>query len=145
MKYVIQNSGTESDASALLQDALVVLWEKVRQKDFILNARLSTFLYGVVKNIWLKELARRKKLVSLDLVQSKSDEHPGQDEQLEQDELATIVKECMSHLSDLCQKVLIAFYYEELSMHEISRKLGLASEDVAKSKKYQCKKSWNDL
>ena len=145
MKFIIENSGTESDAKGLLQDALVVLWEKVRQKDFMLNAKLSTFIYGIVKNLWLKELARRKRFVDLDTLQTEPQVSDGQDVQLEKEELTSIVKNCMTQLSELCQKVLIAFYFEELSMQEIGKKLGLANEDVAKSKNYQCKKELERL
>ena len=145
LKYIIQNSGSEKDAVSLLQDALVILWENVKKQDFILKSRLSTYLYGVVKNLWLRELARQRKTTALDELSANPGHNPGPAEKVEEDELKTIIKTCMSQLSDICQKILIAFYYEELSMQEISRQLGLAGEDVAKSKKYQCKKELERL
>ena len=51
----------------------------------------------------------------------------------------------MKQLSVLCQQILTAFYYDEKSMQEISILLHLANEDVAKSKKYQCKKELEHL
>ena len=51
----------------------------------------------------------------------------------------------MKQLSPICQQILTAFYYEDKSMQEISKSLGLANEDVAKSKKYQCKKELERL
>jgi RNA polymerase sigma factor (sigma-70 family) len=145
MKYVLQNNGTEKEAISLLQDALVILWEKVKKQDFTLKSRLSTYLYGVVKNLWLRELARQKKMSSLDALSDNPGHNPGLDETLESDEIKEIVKSCLARLSEICRNVLIAFYYEELSMQEISRRLGLAGEDVAKSKKYQCKKELERL
>jgi RNA polymerase sigma factor (sigma-70 family) len=145
MKYVLQNNGTEKEAISLLQDALVILWEKVKKQDFTLKSRLSTYLYGVVKNLWLRELARQKKMSSLDALADNPGHNPGLDEALESDEMKEIVKSCLARLSEICRNVLIAFYYEELSMQEISRRLGLAGEDVAKSKKYQCKKELERL
>ena len=59
--------------------------------------------------------------------------------------MAEIVKKCMKQLSVLCQQILTAFYYDEKSMQEISTSLHLANEDVAKSKKYQCKKELERL
>jgi DNA-directed RNA polymerase specialized sigma subunit len=64
---------------------------------------------------------------------------------MEEEELSEIVKRCMKQLSNLCQQILAAFYYDEKSMQEISKSLGLANEDVAKSKKYQCKKELERL
>ena len=40
MKYTLQNSGTEADAIILLQDALVIFWEKARKEDFILKSKI---------------------------------------------------------------------------------------------------------
>ena len=145
MKFIVQNNGTENEATALLQDALVILWEKVKKQDFILRSKLSTFLYGVVKNLWFRELARRRKISSLDELSAAPGNNPGLDEEIESDELKEIVKNSMARLSEICQKILVAFYYEERSMQEISRRLDLANEDVAKSKKYQCKKELERL
>jgi RNA polymerase sigma factor (sigma-70 family) len=145
IKYIGQNSGNEKDAREILQDALVIFWEKVRKADFTLNSKISTFLYSIVKKKWLQELARRKKHTTLEqIANNPSDATPIQDE-LEEYELTEIVKECIGQLSPLCQKILIAFYYDDKSMMQISQTLGLANEDVAKSKKYQCKKELEHL
>jgi RNA polymerase sigma factor (sigma-70 family) len=140
VKYIKQNHGDGYDASELLQDALVILWEKIRRREFVLESRLSTFLYAVVKNKWLQELARRKKLIPLDqLADNPGPDPPGLD-QLQDQERVHLVRKCLEMLSPLCQKIMTLFYYEEKSMAEIARLTGLANEDVVKSKKYQCKK-----
>ncbi len=145
MKYILQNNGTGSDAAELLQDALVVLWEKILRENFVLTSKLSTFLFGIVRNKWLRELSRRKKLTSLDELNHNPDEFSDITEKIENDELMEIVKKCMGELSDLCKNILVKFYFEEKSMLEISQSLNLANEDVAKSKKYQCKKELERL
>jgi RNA polymerase sigma factor (sigma-70 family) len=145
MKYILQNSGTEFDATEILRDALVVLWEKILKKDFALTSKLSTFIFGISRNIWLRELTRRKKLTNLDELHNNPGDLPDPEERLEKDELVEIVKQGMKKLSDLCRNILIKFYFEEKSMLEISQHLGLANEDVAKSKKYQCKKELERL
>lgn len=145
MKYIIQNNGSESDAIIILQDALVIFWEKARKDDFILKSKISTYLYAVAKRRWLQELSYRKKHTTLEQVNDNPGDSGGIDDTLEDNELSGIVKKCMSKLSVLCQQILTAFYYEEKSMQEISKLLGLANEDVAKSKKYQCKKELERL
>jgi len=145
MKYIIQNNGSESDAIIILQDALVIFWEKARKEDFILKSKISTYLYAVAKKRWLQELNYRKKHTTLENVTDNPGETSGIDETIEENELSGIVKQCMNQLSSLCQQILTAFYYEEKSMLEISQSLGLANEDVAKSKKYQCKKELERL
>lgn len=145
MKFIVQNNGNESDAMNILQDALVILWEKIDKNEFMLTSKISTYLYSVVRNKWLQELAYRKKHTDLGQIP----ENPGHlftvDESVEDRELIAIVKNCIQNLTPLCQKILTAFYYEEKSMQEISQLVGLANEDVAKSKKYQCKKELERL
>lgn len=145
MKYIIQNNGNEADAVVILQDALVIFWEKARKQDFILKSKISTYLYAVAKKKWLQELTYRKKHTTLEQVHNNPDNSARIDDSMEENELTRIVEQCMKQLSVLCQKILTAFYYDEKSMREISKSLGLANEDVAKSKKYQCKKELEGL
>jgi len=145
MKYTLQNNGTEADAPIILQDALVIFWEKSRKKDFILKSKISTYLYAVARKKWLQELSYRKKHTTLDQLGDKPGDSKPADDSMEENELVDIVKKCMAQLSALCQEILTAFYYNEKSMQDISKSLGLANEDVAKSKKYQCKKELERL
>jgi len=145
MKYIIQNSGNEADARVILQDSVVIFWEKARKEDFFLKSKISTYLYAVAKKKWLQELTYRKKHTTLENLTDKPSDSKQIDDSMEENELAGIVKQCMKQLSGLCQEILTAFYYEEQSMQEISKLLGLANENVAKSKKYQCKKELERL
>ena len=144
-KLVKDNSGTENDSAELLQDALVILWEKIRKNEFELRSKISTFLYAVVKRKWLQELARRKKYTELNEVVDHSNNEPSAEANLQEAEMIDMVKSCMRLLSPLCQNILTAYYYENKSMSEISKLYSLANENVAKSKKYQCKKHLEDL
>jgi len=144
-KYIMENSGTESEASEILQDALVIFWEKVRSGDFVLQSKISTYLFSVVKNKWLQELGRKKRFTVIDEEQINTSDGPDQQDRIEEQELIDIVKFHMDQLSPLCKKILLLYYYEDRSMAEISKMLNLANENVAKSKKYQCKKELEQL
>ncbi len=144
-KYITQNSGTEPDAAEILQDALIIFWEKVRSCEFTLNSKISTFLFSVARNKWLKELGRKKRFSMIDETQMNSPDDDNQEDRIIEQELVDIVKLHMEQLSPLCKKILLLYYYEEKSMDEISKFLGLANENVAKSKKYQCKKQLEQL
>ncbi|MFM7765815.1 MAG: RNA polymerase sigma factor, partial [Sphingomonadales bacterium] len=60
--YVIKNQGREEDAEDLLQDALIVLWQKVQQGNFVLSSKLSTYMMAICKNLWLKRLGKLQKM-----------------------------------------------------------------------------------
>ena len=140
--YVRNNTGTSDDAEDMLQEALIVLWEKVRAGGFRYDAKLSTFVLAVVKNLWLRQLARQRKespaLLELDRT-ANSDPSP-LDELIECDR-AQLVRDAMEKLGDPCKKLLLLFYWEECSLEEIAATMGFANAETAKSKKYQCKKA----
>jgi RNA polymerase sigma factor (sigma-70 family) len=140
VRYITANNGTQGDAEEQLQDALVILWEKIRFGDFILNSKLSTYLYAVVKNRWRKELTRRKRFINLDSTSETRDSDPLISETLQETDMTALVKNCIEQLSPVCREILKLFYYENRTMKEISTLVGLANEKTAKSKKYQCKK-----
>jgi len=140
VRYITANNGTQKDAEEQLQDALVILWEKIRFGNFTLNSKLSTYLYAIVKNRWRKELHRKKRFINLDATAESQDSNPLISDALQENELTNLVKICMEHLSPLCRQILKLFYYEDKTMREISSIVGLANEKTAKAKKYQCKK-----
>lgn len=144
-KFVLENNGTEPDAGELLQEALVIFWENVRSGKFTLQSKISTYLFSVARNKWLQELGRKKRFSVIDEQHMNRSDEENQEDRLVKQELIEIVKTFMEQLSPLCRKILLLFYYEDRSMTEISKMLGLANENVAKSKKYQCKKELEQL
>ena len=80
------------------------------------------------------------RLQNIDQVQTQDSGQQSAEQILIEQEMAAIVKSCMVKLSSLCRKILTLYYYEDKPMLEISELTGLANENVAKSKKYQCKK-----
>jgi RNA polymerase sigma factor (sigma-70 family) len=144
--YITRNSGSTDDAEDLLQEALIVLWERIRGGRFEATAAISTFVYATVKNMWLRKLATRRR-------EARADEDPdGQPDvggspldALIGDEQAALVRDALETLGDPCRTLLLLFYWDELSMEEIAGRMGLANAETAKSKKYQCKKALEGL
>jgi len=46
----------------------------------------------------------------------------------------------VAQLGDACKKILVLFYYENLSMKEILEKTDYETEQVVRNKKYKCLK-----
>jgi len=137
-KMVINNSGTEEEARDIYQEALIVFWQKSISGKLELTAKISTYLYSICQNLWRKELERKKRfsseekdgVVSID-TDSKEKER--------------IIAECIDQLGETCKKVLMYYYFEEMSMKEIAEKLGFSNTDTAKTKKYKCKQKLDEL
>ena len=137
-KLVITNSGTEEEARDVYQDALVVFWQKARSGNLVLTSKMSTYIYSVCQNLWRKELDRKKRL-------SNEEKDSSETMDLEGPEREKIIAKCMDQLGETCRKVLMYYYFDELSMQEIADKLGFANTDTAKTKKYKCKQKLDEL
>jgi RNA polymerase sigma factor (sigma-70 family) len=56
---VLQNNGTEADAADIVQDALLMIYQKAKSKGFILTCPFDAFFYIICKNKWITELNKR--------------------------------------------------------------------------------------
>lgn len=137
-KMVITNSGTEDEARDVYQDALVVFWQKATSGNLVLTAKISTYIYSICKNLWRKELDRKKRL---------SNEEKDSPVMIDTEtaEKERIIAECIDQLGDTCKKVLTYYYFDEMSMQDIADRLGFLNTDTAKTKKYKCKKKLDEL
>jgi len=137
-KLVITNSGTEEEARDVYQDALVVFWQKARSGNLVMTAKMSTYIYSICQNLWRKELDRKKRL-------SNEEKDGSHSMDLDSPEREKIIAKCLDQLGETCKKVLMYYYFEEMSMQEIAEKLGFANTDTAKTKKYKCKQKLDEL
>lgn len=137
-KLVITNSGSEEEARDVYQDALVVFWQKARSGNLVLTAKMSTFIYSICQNLWRKELERKKRL-------SNEEKDLPQSMDMDSEERNRIIGECLNQLGETCRKVLMYYYFDEMSMQEIADKLGFANTDTAKTKKYKCKQKLDEI
>jgi RNA polymerase sigma factor (sigma-70 family) len=137
-KLVITNSGTEEEARDVYQDALIVFWQKATSGNLVLTSKMSTYIYSICQNLWRKELDRKKRL---------SNEEKDTAVLLDTDsaERERVLAKCIDQLGETCKRVLMLYYFEEMSMQDIADKLGFANTDTAKTKKYKCKKKLDEL
>jgi RNA polymerase sigma factor (sigma-70 family) len=143
--YVTRHTGSDDDAEDMLQEAIIVLWQNVCSGKFEQKARIGTYLLAVVKNKWRSELRKRKHLSRNGLSEDQPDENPDALNELEATERNTFLHEALKQLGTPCRELLLLFYFEERTMSDIARILGFANPDVAKAKKYQCKKALEQL
>ena len=140
--YILRNNGSQADADDMLQEAVVILWERVRSGRYEHTAKTSTFLYAIVKNLWSRRLARKRREPSGETnPDDMADPAESPLEALMETEQAGQVQQALSRIGEPCRSLLLLFYWEEQSMEEIAKQLGFANADTAKAKKYQCKKA----
>ncbi len=58
---VLQNTGSETDADDIMQDALVAIYHKAAAGNFVLTCPFEAFLYTICKNLWLMQLRKKSR------------------------------------------------------------------------------------
>ena len=147
--FVCRNSGTEEDAKDLTQDVIVLYWRKdVAEKKKAIEdpsytprviANETGYLYSMGRNLWYKELERRKisPLFSYDIEIDMFDKF-AEEEDSYKATLKKVLRTSLSKLGENCRTLLIMFYYEQVSMDEIAERMDFGSRRVAITTKSRC-------
>ncbi len=155
-KFVQTNNGTLDDAMECFQEALIVLFRGACKEEFVLKTDVKYFLAGVVKNIWLKELERRKKskkiLTSPDLQRNNLQETEDFDqillEKIKLDENYDKLSIALNEIGDNCRQLLSYTFFEKKKDKEIAVLMDYALEFVRQKRKRclnKLKKITNEL
>ncbi|MBU1011518.1 MAG: sigma-70 family RNA polymerase sigma factor [Bacteroidetes bacterium] len=141
LRYVTHNNGEADDAKDLIQQAMLIVFQKVRNNEFELTCSFKTYLYSICKNLWLKELRKKK-------IENTTSLEP---EEMEEGEVIVEVEKEYDYsvqyflyrwhfhnLSSIC-KDLLKMTLAKVSYDEIAERLNFTDGEMARKKKYRCK------
>lgn len=142
LQLIINNNGNEDDAKDIYQEAIIVLYNKVKAGDFELSSKLKTYIYSICRRLWLKRLTQLNRyggdvrdfeefLPGSD-VEENDEEHNDKDIQFKKMESA------LQQLGEPCKTIMEDFYIKNRSMQDICEKFGYTNADNAKTQKYKC-------
>ena len=145
--FVTNNSGSRQDAEDVFQEVIVSFIELVRKEKFRGEASVKTFLFAMNKNTWLNELKRRGRAEQREIKYEKELDKTEVDatHAIAGRETTGQVMQLVNQLGDTCKKILVMFYYENLSMKEILDGLNYENEQVVRNKKYKCLKQLEQM
>ncbi|SFH47000.1 RNA polymerase sigma factor [Pedobacter insulae] len=139
LQFILNNSGDEADAKDVYQEAIIVLYDKIKSGSFELSSKLKTYLYSVSRRIWLKKLAQQSKKTNniadfedVLAVDEDFEIHEEKDQKFDQ------MKKALECLGEPCKTIIQDFYIHSLSMQDICEKFGYTNTDNAKTQKYKC-------
>jgi RNA polymerase sigma factor (sigma-70 family) len=138
--YITSHGGGKVDAEDILQESVIVLWQKVNSGNFELTSKMSTFIMGVAKNKWMAELRKRSRISGQEIEYNLAADNPNMLEEVISAEKIETLRSAIELIQPICKKILLLFYFEEKCLEDIAKILNFANSDVVKSKKYQCKK-----
>jgi len=145
-KYIRNNSGNQEDAEDIFQKSLLHITTKAKVKNYQPVANFEWYLYGICKNLWLKELNFRKKWSTKAEVKEVTDENNAKLmalEILEHDRREVYLRN-FNLLSDNCKKVL-SLFLKKRRQKEIAEELGYNSETVVRQRVFKCKSKLTKL
>jgi len=136
---IINNNGSSDDAKDIFQDAIIVLYEKLRTGGFELNCQIRTFLYSVSRRLWLKRLQQQNRYSSpgdsMEAVVSVEEDIEAHEQRNAEYEM---MENAINHLGEPCKSLLEAYYLQKKNMQEIAAGFGYTNADNAKNQKYKC-------
>ena len=141
--YVVGNKGSTDDAADIIQDTIVAFITVVQEDKFRGESSVKSFLYAIVRNIWLTELKKRSNANNRNFVFEKAKDTTEKEvvEQLIKHEYHKSIQLLFEKLGEKCKQLLMLVYYEDLSMKDIVDKMpDYQNEQVLRNKKYKCMK-----
>jgi RNA polymerase sigma factor (sigma-70 family) len=139
LHFIIQNNGTDQDAKDLYQEAILVLYEKLKQENFLLTCQIKTFVYSVCRRLWLKRLREKGRYYGK--IEDFESFIPFEEDELnieDGEHKYGAMNQALELIGEPCRTLLKDFYIENLSMQDISEKMGYTNADNAKNQKYKC-------
>lgn len=139
-QYILKNNGCKEDVEDVFQDALVLIYQKLKVGSLELSCSIRSYFYGVCKNIWRNRVRRKKKMIldeTLIVERSEHLEAPIIDN-IAHKEQQHLYRKYFLKLNDSNKKIL-NLYFEGNNMREIAKLMGY-SEGYVRKKKFEAKK-----
>ena len=139
--YIIRNNGSTEDARDIFNDAVIVVFEKIRKNSLELNCSLKTYIYAVCRNLWLKKLKTGKgEMISYEEVENTllGTEHL-KGEPFNFNAAHLLFQKHLVRMNETCRKLLASFLGGK-SFREISVEMNFENENYARKRKYRCVK-----
>jgi len=139
--FVKKNNGDEDDANDIFQEAIIIIYRKLKANDLVLDCTFDTYLYSICRLLWLKELEKRKfeKENIKDNHEYNDDIYDdGLEKVIDLNERYKLYQKHFANLGKDCQKIL-QMYFDKVPLQNIADVMGFKSEKYAKKRKYSCK------
>lgn len=138
--YIKKNSGNDEDANDIFQEAIIVVYRKLKANDLIVNCAFETYLYSVCKFLWFKQLSRQKseKEMMVDSTAFETEFDHDFAELVEKNERYKLYQKHFQLLGSDCQK-LLQLFFDKVPLKQIAQIMGFSGEKYVKKRKFKCK------
>jgi len=130
---VTQMGGSQEDAKDVFQDGLMIMLEKIDNKDFVVTCKFKTFLYSVCENLWKMVLVKRQAATNYMSRRLDNEDEKDISDVMDNTLYETLFWDVFETIDESCKKIL-KLYWQEMSPQDIADKLGLTNGYVRKKK-----------
>lgn len=131
-RFIKTYGGSVEDAKDVFQDALVIYFEKHVKNDFSPQVNEKAYVNGIVRHLWYKKHHKDKPVNTLS-AEIENTLLPESEPVVSERLLAFVERS-----GKKCMELLKSFYYDQLSMKEISTRFGFSGERSATAQKFKC-------
>ena len=132
--FVSHRNGSLQDAKDIFQDALVIFYEKLMGHKLNVSVSDEAYILGITKHLWIRKFNHDRSTVLLSELE--------QEITIPNDYFGSVEENRLLKLLEItgkkCLDVLKAFYYDKLSMQDVTQKFGYSSTHSATVQKFKC-------
>jgi len=138
--FLINYGASEQESQDVFQETVVAFVDIVKKDRYRPDAKISTFLTAVAKNIWFNEVKKKERTAFREkqFEKGRDQEEADVSHFINEREMKQQMRNLVYQLDEPCRKILLLFYYENLSMKEIVHHLPYENEQVVRNKKSKC-------
>jgi RNA polymerase sigma factor (sigma-70 family) len=135
----------EDETKDLFQESIIVFYEAVKEDRFVLKAKIETFLFSVMTNMWINIIKKKNPLVLHNGTINNNQYEISVEEYMITEEQKKIVYFFISKLKEDCKRILSYFYYNQLPMDKIAKEMGYKNDQIARNKKVKCMRAFQQI
>ncbi|MDG5492525.1 RNA polymerase sigma factor [Psychroserpens sp. SPM9] len=144
LSFISNNKGQRTDADDIFQKALMQIMVRAKTRPFSIKSSFQAFLFVSCKNLWRRELNKKKKEVTNDYVFEHVTEERDLALSILEQERWEFFQNKLKLISDNCKQILECFF-NKIPNKDIAEKLGYNSENVVRQRVFKCKNKLIEL
>ena len=132
-KFVAKRNGSFEDARDIFHDSMVIFYEKIASGELPQGVADEKYVVGIAKHLWLRKFNEDHRKSGLDELE-RTISVPDDNFDLRNNRLLSVLQ----LTGRKCLELLRAFYYDNMTIREISSAFGFSNEHSASTQKYKC-------
>jgi len=135
-RYILSRGGSKSDAEDVFQNALMLLYARLKENDLEIKSTFNGYLFTICKNLWRRNLEKNK-VTNIDIITLVNEDEDRAMAYVEQQQWEIYIEK-FQELSENCQQIL-SLYFNKVSYAELVKKFNYKSEVIVRQRVYKCK------